>query len=330
MVDLQLQLSAFADPRNALQVTPELEDLVDKAREVVADNRSPRTREAYELAWRTWSSWATKKGVESMPASPTAVALYLVDHEDHYSVSTLVQHLAAIAAVHQDAGLESPTRTPQVSSVIKGIRRRRGVAPKETKTPLRVAELREMVDALDLDKAIGLRNRALLLVGFAGAFRRSELVGLDAGDLERVYEGFVVRLRRSKADQEAEGRKIGLPLAGRPAYCPVRTLEAWLAFAEIEQGPIFRPIDRHGQVLEARLGARSVARIVKRAGQRIGLEPEKLGGHSLRAGFATEAARQGASERAIARQTGHKSLRVLRGYIREGSLFNDNAAAGLL
>jgi integrase len=175
-----------------------------------------------------------------------------------------------------------------------------------------------------------LRDRALVTLGWLGAFRRSELVALDVGDVRFTDEGLIVRLATSKTDQEGQGVEKGIPYAGNPATCPVRSLRAWLEAARLESGPLFRPVTRHGQLGERRLSDRAVALVVKRLAARAGLEPAVFAGHSLRAGFATTAAQRGKSLDAIMRQTGHKSERVARGYIRHATLFTDNAATGLL
>jgi integrase len=168
-----------------------------------------------------------------------------------------------------------------------------------------------------------------LLVGFAGGFRRSELVALDVEDLDFQRAGLAVTLRRSKTDQEGEGRKVGIAPGENAATCPVRALEAWLKHAEIESGAVFRAVTRHGRIGAARLSPQSVALVVKKYAAAVGKDPSEFGGHSLRAGLATQAAESGASERAIMNQTGHKSLRIVRKYIREGSLFRENASSKL-
>jgi integrase len=182
-----------------------------------------------------------------------------------------------------------------------------------------------MVAALP-DGLLGVRDRALLLVGFAGAFRRSELVSLDRPDLEFTKDGLTVMLRRSKSDQEGQGRKVGIPYGSNPETCPVRALQAWLEAAAITDGPVFRGVTRHGKV-QGRLSGYAVALIVKRYAAVGGLDPSRYAGHSLRAGLATAAAIGGASERSIMNQTGHKSITMVRRYIRDGNLFRENAAA---
>lgn len=172
---------------------------------------------------------------------------------------------------------------------------------------------------------IGTRDRALILLGFAGAFRRSELVGLDVDDCAFGKDGLTVTLRRSKTDQAGEGRRVGIPYGSNPDTCPVRNLQEWIARAGVSVGPLFRSITRHG----CRLTGNDVARVVKKLALRAGLDPSKYAGHSLRAGHATSAAIAGASERSIMRQMGHRSVQMVRRYIREGNLFRENSAGKL-
>ena len=184
------------------------------------------------------------------------------------------------------------------------------------------------MDALPENLA-GTRDRALLLVGFAGGFRRSELAALDVEDVVPTDDGLVVNLRRSKTDPEGRGRDVGIPYGSSPATCPVRALTAWTTAAGISDGALFRRVNRHGRVGVTRLHSDSVGIIVKRASQAAGLDPARYAGHSLRAGLATQAYLNGAGELAIMRQTGHRSLEMVRRYIRDGSLFRENPAAKL-
>jgi integrase len=196
------------------------------------------------------------------------------------------------------------------------------------KAPIGDEDLVAMVGTLGVDLA-GLRDHALLCLGWFGAFRRSELVSLDMADVAFTRDGAIVTIRKSKTDQEGQGIEKGIPFAGNPALCPVRALRAWLDAARIEAGPLFRSLSRRGK-LGGRLSDKAVARTVKRCAKTVGLDASHLAGHSLRSGFATTAARKGKSLDAIMRQTGHKSERVARGYIRHATLFTDNAAAGLV
>jgi integrase len=233
----------------------------------------------------------------------------------------------AIAEAHKAAGLESPTHAGLVRNTLKGIRRTLGTAPVQ-KAAAVTDDIRAMVGATDAG-AIGARDRALVLLGFAGAFRRSELVGLDVEDCVFGKDGLTVALRRSKTDQMAEGRKVGIPYGSNPETCPVRTIQEWVERVGVAAGPLFRSINRHGQVQAGRLSGIDVGRVVKKLVDRAGLDPARYGGHSLRAGHATAAAMAGASERSIMRQTGHRSVQMVRRYIRDGSLFRENSAGKL-
>jgi integrase len=224
-------------------------------------------------------------------------------------------------------GLEAPSRSTLVVNTMKGIRRTKGTAPAQ-KAPALSDDIRAMVRASD-GGLIGMRDCAMILLGFAGAFRRSELVGLMVEDCAFGKDGLTVTLRRSKTDQTGEGRKVGIPYGSNPETCPVRNVREWLERAKITAGPLFRSINRHGQMQAAAPSGGDVARIVKKLALRAGLDPAAYAGHSLRAGHATTAAMAGASERSIMAQTGHRSVQMVRRYIREGSLFRENSAGKL-
>jgi integrase len=235
--------------------------------------------------------------------------------------------LNAIAEAHKVAGLDSPTHTGIVRNTMKRIRRTLGTAPVQ-KPPAFTGDIRAMLEAAG-DGAIGARDRALILLRFAGAFRRSELVGLNVEDCVFGKEGLTVTLRRSKTDQDGAGRKIGIPYGSNPETCAVRTIQPWMEQAGINAGPVLRSINRHGQVQPRRLSGIDVARMVKKLVERGGLDSAKYAGHSLRAGHATSAAIAGASERSIMNQTGHRTVQMVRRYIRDGSLFRENSAGKL-
>jgi len=299
-----------------------------RARAYADQAKAPNTLRGYRADWRHFTAWCEDTGQVSMPASPETVAVYLSDLAGAgYKANTIRRRISAISQAHQIASEATPTSHASVRAVWSGIRRVHGSASSQ-KAPTLTDDVREMVAALPVDLS-GLRDRALLLVGFAGAFRRSELVGLDATDIEAVREGMIVTIRRSKTDQEGQGRKIGIPRGQHPATCPVRAVQAWVKAAGIEVGPLFRGVDRHGNLGAGRLSDRAVALVVKRSADMIGLDPAHYAGHSLRAGLATSAAAAGVSERAIMNQTGHRSVDILRRYIREGSLFRENAAGGV-
>jgi integrase len=299
-----------------------------QVREFVRASKAENTLRGYQSDWRDFCAWCESRGgLCPLPAAADAVAAYIAECAGHLKPGSIQRRLNAIAEAHKAAGLDSPTHAPTVRNTLKGIRRTLGTAPAQKAAAL-TDDIRAMVDATDAG-LIGARNRALILLGFAGAFRRSELVSLDVEDCAFGKDGLTVTLRRSKIDQEAVGRKIGIPFGSNPETCPVRTIQAWLELAGIGAGPLFRSINRHGQLRPGRLSGIDVARIVKKLVIRAGLDPGKYAGHSLRAGHATAAAIAGASERSIMRQTGHRSVQMVRRYIREGSLFRENSAGKL-
>jgi site-specific recombinase XerD len=302
---------------------------MEQAHDYAKEAKAPNTRRAYRADWADFTAWCAAHALAALPASPETVALYLAARAADRKPSTLVRRLTAIAQAHKTAGHASPTIHPSVRQVVAGIRRAKGTA-QEGKAAAVTREVRAMCEALPpIPTLRRRRDAALLLVGFAGAFRRSELVALDIADVRWTMEGLEVTIRRGKTDQEGHGRKIGLPYGSNPTSCPVRALRAWLDAAVIGDGPLFHGITRHDQVLPDRLSDKGVARVVKRAAAAAGLDPKMYSGHSLRAGLATAAAQAGISERAIMAQTGHKSIPMVRKYIRDGSLWRENAAAGV-
>jgi site-specific recombinase XerD len=296
-----------------------------RVRDYVSQAKAPNTLRAYAADWRHFTGWCQERGREALPAAPVTVSLYLAELAAVARVSTLTRRVSALSQAHQLAGFEPPTGDAMVRTVMAGIRRAKGTA-QVGKRPVVTADLRRMLERLP-DSLQGVRDRALLLVGFAGAFRRSELVGLDLADLEFGHDGLVVTVRRSKTDPEGKGRRVGIPYGSHPETCPVRAAQGWVNLLAAPAGPLFRRIDRHGHTGVGRLSDKAVALIIKRAAAAAGLAAADLAGHSLRAGLATAAAAAGVSERAIMAQTGHRSVITLRKYIREGSLFLENAAA---
>ncbi len=288
--------------------------------------KAANTVKAYRQDWADFVAWCHAYDVAALPATPETVARYLTARAESVKVSTLQRRLSAISQAHTAKGLprfsvlDEPLR-----SVWAGIRRIHGVA-QQGKAPAVTADIKAMVAQLP-ESLLGLRDRALLLVGFAGAFRRSELVGLTRTDVQFTSDGLTIRLRRSKTDQEGAGRVVGIPYGSHRETCPVRSLQAWLEASGIEDGALFRAINRHGHIQPGQLSDKAVALIVKRWAEAAGLDAAQYAGHSLRAGLATAAAQAGVSERVIMAQTGHKSTDMVRRYIREGSLFRENAAA---
>ncbi len=307
--------------------TVELAEIAAEARDYVAASRAENSTRVYRTGWAQFAFWCAGHGVTALPANGETVALYVADLAKVAKPATIDSRLAAVSAAHRAAGYDSPTKEEAVRLVRRGVRRTLGTAQRQVR-PVTVPELRKMVQGLGADMG-GCRDRALLLLGFAGAMRRSELVGLDVADVTEGTDGLRVHLQRSKTDQEGAGRTIGIPFGSNPVTCPVRAWRAWLELSSITEGPAFRPVDRHGHIGGARLGSQAVALLLKRHAARVGLDPDEVSGHSLRAGLATSAAAAGVPERVIAEQTGHRGTAMLRRYIREGSLFRDNAASAV-
>ena len=300
---------------------------LEQVREFIRVSKAENTLRGYRADWREFCGWCEAHGVGPLPASADTVASYIAECAGRLKVGSIQRRLNAIAEAHKAIGVEPPTHHAIATNTMKGIRRTRGTAPAQ-KAPALTEDIRAMVEATDAS-IIGTRDRALTLLGFAGAFRRSELVGLNVEDCVFSKDGLTVTLRRSKTDQIGEGRKIGIPYGSNPETCPVRVLQSWMELAGITDGPLFRSISRHGHVQPGRLSGIDVARVVKKLAERAGLDPGKYAGHSLRAGHATSAATAGASERSIMNQTGHRSVQMVRRYIRDGNLFRENSAGKL-
>lgn len=303
-------------------------DPLASPRKYAKASRSERTDTLYKAAGAAFVGWCQKNGHLPLPAASEVVATYISEMADEgYSPSSIGIALSAIAKAHREAKLPSPRDTEQVRQTYAGIRRTKGMAQRRV-SPLLPAQLRAVAAVLP-DSKLGARNHALLLVGFAGAFRRSELVALQVADVTFTEDGLEVNLRRSKTDQEGKGERKGIPYGSDRATCPVRALKAWLEAAGISSGPVFRSVTRHGGISAAALSDRTVAQIVKDSAAAAGLDASKFSGHSLRVGLATAAAKAGKSTHAIMRQTGHRSAQMVALYVREATLFSDNAASGI-
>jgi site-specific recombinase XerD len=294
------------------------EDVAEYVRESLAGN----TRKSYLSDLAHFESWGGQ-----IPATPETIAEYLVAHANVLSVATLNRRLAALSKVHRSRGFSNPTSVEIVKSTLRGLRRIKGTAQRQA-TPLIKEDLFVVLEATGSGLK-DIRDRALLLLGFAGGFRRSELIGLNCDDVVPVRQGFEVTLRRSKTDQNGAGRKIGIP-HGRGRWCPVAALDQWRVASGITEGAMFRPIDRHQRIGAKRLSGEGVCLVVRERVQAAGIDTAGYSGHSLRAGLATSAARAGVSSWKIRQQTGHASDAMLNRYIRDAELFTNNAAGALL
>ncbi len=307
-----------------------LDDVAEQVRRYSAAGRAPNTRRAYDSDWRDFASWSEGLGFPAEPPiDARQVAAYLAARAgEGLTVATLERRLAAIRALHREVGAPRP-ESPELAAVWSGIRREHG-RPAQPKQPLVVEDLRTALARLPNSLA-GLRDRAVLLVGFGGALRRSELaeIRLDGGvvRVRFVAKGLEIHLDRSKADQDGRGAVVAIPRGQRIETCPSRSLRAWLDAAAITQGAVFRAVSEAGRVGEDAIAAKTVARIVKRACDGAGLDPSMFAGHSLRSGLATTAAEQGADGAVIQAHLRHAKFDTTTKYIRSADRFARNAAA---
>lgn len=305
-----------------------LKELRIDAAKLIELSVSKSTRKNYMGDFAKFRYWCIGLNLDYDPASVETVVLYLTSLKEK-KYSTIARAVTSINRIYQMAGLQSPVESPQVRSLLKGLRREIGIACEQTK-PLSWQQVIRMVSG-ELPSFLGIRNKALISFAWCGAFRRSELCAMDIQDLERIESGFIVTIRKSKTDQEAEGVKVYIPEAPENSpVCPVRAVEALIARMNRTEGPLF--MRSHRRIDDFflpgstdRLSSQSVTHIVKKMVRNIGLNPVNFSAHSLRRGFATEAAKIGIPERLIARQTRHKSMQVLRRYIDDGTLTQNNA-----
>ena len=308
-------MTAIASPMHAHLAT-----LADQARDYRQSAWAAATLRAYRSDWRGFTAWCSDRGLDSLPAVPETVALYLSDMAGVKATATLQRHLTSIGQAHKATGHPLPTDDETVRQVWKGIKRTFGTAS-SGKAPLLTDDVRAMVAHLG-GSPIDVRDRALVLLLYAGALRRSELVALDLDDVTEAADGLVVTIRRAKTDQEGQGATVGIPFGSDPATCPVRAYRHHLEVSGIADGPIFRGM-REGQ----RMSGRAAAARVQRLAALIGRDVAVVGAHSLRAGLITQAVRNGAHERDVMRHSPHRSVAVFRSYVREIGLFDANAAA---
>lgn len=307
------------DGKNAINCISEIEPrVVELIRMSVAD----ATRVAYRSDLEHFMRWGG-----SIPTNAEMIAAYVAAFSETLSVATLQRRIAAISVAHDAGGFANPCKTLLVRSTLNGIKRLRGVAQKQAKALVK-EDLFAVLDVMG-NSVKDARDRALLLIGFAGAFRRSELVGLDHADIEHVRQGVILHLRKSKTDQFGQGRKIGIPFA-RGHHCPVAAIGAWLERSGIIEGAVFRNINRHGQIASSRLSGEGVAIVVRERLEAAGIDATGFSGHSLRAGFCTSAAQAGVSAFKIRAQSGHASDGMLQRYVRDGEIFVGNGAGVIL
>lgn len=307
-------------------MSTELVDPLASVRAYLEAEKSSNTRRAYASDWADFGCWCGRVSEETLPALPVTVARYLAHlADDGLKSSTIQRRAAAIASVHRAAGHEPPTNFEGVKAVMRGIRRRVGRRKRKVKPATAQLLARALNNLPETLRAK--RDRALLLIGFAAARRRSELVAFDFEDIERRPRGIVITMRRSKTDQEGEGRELVIP--NGKELRPVAALDAWLEASGITSGAIFRNIDRHGNIGD-RLSGRAVAEIVKKVLRAAGLEAGAFSGHSLRAGFITDALDNKVDYLKIMKQTLQVKVDTLKEYDRRENDFDDHAGGDFL
>jgi integrase len=314
-------------PIGAAPLSTDLAAAIDAARTFAAASKAKSTRDAYASDLRCFGRYCAQLEVPALPADPATVATYLATIAASKSVATIRRRVVAIAQAHKAARLANPVADPTVQSVLAGIVRTKSSAQRKM-DPLTLDRLRDAVLAIGPGLK-GQRDRAMLLLAFACASRQSEIAGLDVADLHFDRRGLVVTIRRSKTDQEGEGREIGVPMVPKRGLCAASAVREWLAAAGIVEGPVFRTFTLDRTLTANRIDPDDVARLVKRTTAAAGIEGT-FAGHSLRAGFITTAAStKGVSEADIQRVSGHRSVAILRGYVRRANVFEDAPLAAI-
>ena len=288
---------------------------------------APATLRAYRAAWQHFCGWCGDAGWLALPAAPETVGAYLASLAATHATSTLVQRLAALSRAHRLASLPWPSAHPAIRNTLRGIQRKHG-RPVRQAAALMTDELTKLVATCDNTLA-GQRDRALLLLGYAGALRRSELVAVAHEHVQLTHDGLRLLIPRGKGDQTGKGVSIGLPRAGSAERCPVRSLEVWLQVSGFQYGPVFRGIDGRGVISNRGLNPDAVRKILAKRAALAGLTApsgERLSPHGLRAGFITQAYANGARDEQIMDHTRQKDLRTMRGYVRRAKLVSDSPA----
>ena len=291
-------------------------------------SKATNTIRAYKSDFKDFELFCIKNTFKPLPSDPKVIALYLTHlSTKDIKISTLKRRLVSIGVIHKLKGHYLDTKHPAIIENIMGIRRRKGSIQKGKK-PLLINDLKliiDVIDELNQPEIKKLRDRSLILIGFSGGFRRNELVSLDYDDLDFVAEGLKINIKKSKTDQFGEGTVKALPYFNNNRYCPVTSIKNWINISEIKSGPLFKRFSKGAKLSNNRLTDQSVALIIKKYLNKVGIDSKNYSGHSLRSGFATSAAEAGVEERSIMSMTGHKSTEMVRRYIKEANLFKNNA-----
>jgi len=309
------------------ELVTDLKSLHEETLNNLKSSKSNNTLRAYKSDFKDFGAFCAKHGFDSLPTEPKVVSLYLTYLSKNSKVSTLRRRLVSIGMLHKLKGHYLDTKHPIIIENLMGIKRVKGTIQKGKK-PILINHLKSIINVINekkIDEIKKSRDKTIVLVGFGGGFRRSELISINYEDIEFVPEGVKITIKRSKTDQFGEGMVKGLPYFTNELYCPVINLKKWLELSNIKSGPIFRRFTKGSSLTRDRLTDQSVVMLIKNYLNLAGIENTNYSGHSLRSGFATVASESGADERSIMAMTGHKTTQMVRRYIREANLFKNNA-----
>ena len=309
------------------ELVTDIKSLHEETLNNLKSSKANNTLRAYKSDFKDFGAFCAKHGFNSLPTEPKIVSLYITHLSKNSKISTLRRRLVSISMIHKIKGHYLDTKHPIIIENLMGIRRIKGSMQKGKK-PLLISHLKLLINVINEQKTEEIkkaRDKAIILIGFGGGFRRTELISIDHDDLEFVTEGLKIMIKRSKTDQYGEGMVKGLPYFINEIYCPVLSLKKWLDLSKIKSGPIFRRFAKGSSLTNNRLTDQSVVLLIKNYLNLAGIENSNYSGHSLRSGFATVAAESGADERSIMAMTGHKSTQMVRRYIREANIFKNNA-----
>jgi len=309
------------------ELVTDIKSLHEETLNNLKSSKANNTLRAYKSDFKDFGAFCAQHGFDSLPSEPKIVSLYLTYLSKNSKISTLRRRLVSIGMVHKLKGHYLDTKHPIIIENLMGIKRVKGSIQKGKK-PILINHLKSIINIInqqEIDEIKKIRDKTIILVGFGGGFRRTELISIDHEDLEFVPEGVKITIKRSKTDQFGEGMIKGLPYFNNEEYCPVNNLKKWLDLSNIKSGPIFRRFAKGSALTNKRLTDQSVVLIIKNYLNLAGIENKNYSGHSLRSGFATVAAESGADERSIMAMTGHKTTQMVRRYIREANIFKNNA-----
>ena len=308
-------------------LVPDLKSLQDETLNNLKSSKAANTLRAYKSDYKDFVGFCSKHGFKSLPTEPKIISLYMTFLSKSSKVSTLRRRLVSICMINRLKGHYLDTKHPIIIENLMGIRRVKGSIQKGKK-PILIKHLKSIINVINqqnIDEIKKARDKSIVLLGFGGGFRRTELISIDHEDLEFVPEGLKITIKRSKTDQLGEGMMKGLPFFTNPEYCPVINLKKWLELSKIKSGPIFKRFAKGSSITNYRLTDQTVVLLLKKYLRIAGIDNSNFSGHSLRSGFATVAAESGADERSIMAMTGHKTTQMVRRYIREANIFKNNA-----